>query len=175
MLINVSQLLQEPVGAGREYEIDEAADIAGDGEKSTLRGSCRLMRLQRSVLVTCALNTGVGLTCGRCLGQFRHPLEIKFTEEFVPTVDVTSGVPLPPPEEATAFTIDEHHTIDLTEAVRQYALMAIPMKALCRADCAGLCQSCGKNLNQGPCDCPAPEIDPRWSELTKLLKPAPKY
>jgi len=45
---------------------------------------------------------------------------------------------LPPPDEAGCFTIDEHQVIDLTEAVRQYALMAVPMKPLCREDCAGL-------------------------------------
>ena len=169
MQINVSQLLQEPIGSTREHKFDDEADILGDGKKHKVQGDCRLLRIQRGILVTCSLDTEVELTCDRCLNRFRHPLKIGFEEEFLPTIDVTSGVPLPPPEEATAFTIDEHHTIDLTEAVRQYALMAIPMKALCRADCAGLCQSCGKNLNQGPCDCPAPEIDPRWSELTKLL------
>jgi uncharacterized protein len=96
-------------------------------------------------------------------------LKINFEEEFLPTVDATSGMPLPPPDDAGAFTIDEQHILDLTEAVRQYSLMAIPIKALCREDCAGLCQTCGKNLNEGTCDCAAPDIDPRWAKLTKLL------
>jgi uncharacterized protein len=169
MQLNVSQLLQEPVGSTREYEIDEAADIIGDGQKYAVRGECRLLHLQRSILAKCRFDTVVELNCGRCLGQFRHPLKIKFEEEFVPTVDVTSGVPLPEPEEATTFTIDEHHILDLTEAVRQYMLMALPMKALCVEDCAGLCPDCGQDLNRGPCDCPPREIDARWSELTKLL------
>ncbi len=169
MEINVSQLLQDPIGSTRDYRIDEVADITGDGKTSKIEGECNLLRIQRSILVKCALDTEVELTCSRCLEQFRHPLKIKFEEEFLPTVDVTSGVPLPAPEEATAFTIDEQHIIDLTEAIRQYSLMAIPMKALCSEDCAGLCPSCGKNLNEGKCDCPAQDIDPRWSKLTKLL------
>jgi uncharacterized protein len=77
-------------------------------------------------------------------------------------------VTLPSPEEPSAFTIDEHHILDLTEGIRQYALMAIPMKPLCNKDCAGLCQKCGQNLNQGKCNCPAEEIDPRWSKLAGL-------
>lgn len=169
MQLNVSQLLQEHIGAMRDYEINEAADIIGDGKKYTFQGECHLLRTQRSILVKCALNTEVELTCNRCLGQFRHPLKTNFEEEYLPTVDVVSGAPLPMPEEASTFTIDEHHTIDLTEAIRQYAVMAVPMKALCDKDCAGLCPKCGHNLNQGKCDCPAQEIDPRWSELTKLL------
>jgi len=42
------------------------------------------------------------------------------------------------------------------------------MKPLCREDCAGLCSRCGYNLNQGPCNCLAQEIDPRWSEVSKI-------
>jgi uncharacterized protein len=168
MEINVSQLLQDPIGSTREYRIDEVADITGDG-KARIKGECNLLRIQRSILVKCALDTDVELACSRCLSRFRHALKINFEEEFLPTVDVTSGVPLPAPEEASAFTIDEQHIIDLTEAIRQYSLMAIPMKALCSEDCAGLCPNCGKNLNEGKCDCPAQDIDPRWSKLTKLL------
>jgi uncharacterized protein len=169
MQINVSQLLQEPTGSTRDYEINEAADIIGDGKEYAVRGVCQLMRTPHSILAKCALSTEVELTCNRCLSRFYHPLKINFDEEFLPTVDIVSGAPLPSPEEASAFTIDELHTIDLTEAVRQYAVMAVPMKALCAQDCAGLCPKCGQNLNQGRCDCPAQEIDPRWSELTKLL------
>lgn len=168
MQINVSQLLQEPIGSTREYEIDEDTEIIGDGNAYKIQGSCRLMKTQRSVLVKCALDVEVELTCNRCLSRFRHPLKIKFEEEYIPTVDVHSGAPLPGPEDAGAFTIDERHNIDLTEAVRQYALMAVPMKALCDADCAGLCPKCGQNLNQGKCDCPAEETDPRWAKLTEL-------
>jgi uncharacterized protein len=169
MQINVSQLLQEPIGSTREYEINAAAEIIGDGKEYNVQGKCRLLRTQRSILVKCTLNTEVELTCSRCLSRFRYPLKIKFEEEYVPTVDIHSGSPLPPPEETSAFTINERHILDLTEAICQYSLMAIPMKALCDEECAGLCQKCGQNLNQGKCDCPAEDIDPRWSELTKLL------
>jgi uncharacterized protein len=168
MQINVSQLFKEPVGATRDYEIDEKADLLGDGNKYYVRGECRLLRTNRSILTTCALETEVELTCSRCLRRFRHPLTINFEEEFFPTIDILSGAPLPPPEEASAFTIDEHHILDLGEAVRQYTVMSLPIKALCKDNCAGLCQTCGKNLNQGQCDCPTEEIDPRWSALAKI-------
>ena len=169
MQINVSQLLREPIGATRDYQVNEAADIAGDGKSYLVQGKCRLLRTQRSILVKCALSTDVELTCSRCLSLFRYPLTLNIEEEYLPTVDVVSGSPLPLPEEAGAFTIDEYHTLDLIEATRQYTLLAIPMKPLCHKDCAGLCPNCGHNLNQGRCDCPVQSIDPRWSELTKLL------
>ena len=169
MQINVSQLLREPIGSTRYYQINEVADISGDGKGCLVQGEVRLLRIQRSILVKCELSTDVELTCSRCLNLFRHPLTLNFEEEFLPTIDIVSGAPMPLPEEAGAFTIDEHHILDLTEAIQQYILMTIPMKPLCREDCAGLCQNCGHNLNQGRCDCPVQSTDPRWSELTKLL------
>ena len=169
MQINVSQLLREPIGSTRDYQVNEAADIAGDGKGRLVQGKCRLLRTQRSILVKCALSTDVELACSRCLSLFHHPLTLNFEEEYLPTVDAVSGTPLPLPEEAGAFTIDEHHILDLTEAARQYMLLAIPMKPLCQKECAGLCPNCGHNLNQGRCDCPVQSTDPRWSELTKLL------
>lgn len=168
MEINVSQLLRDPIGSTRDYHIDAVSDINGDGKSQKIQGECNLLRTQRSILVKCALDTEVELTCSRCLGQFRQPLKINFEEEFLPTIDATSGMPLPPPDDAGTFTIDENHTLDLTEAVRQYALVAIPIKVLCREDCAGLCPTCGKNLNEGKCDCATPDIDPRLSKLTDL-------
>jgi uncharacterized protein len=169
MELNVSTLLQEPVGSRREYKFDEAADITGDGKEYGVQGECRLLRTRRGILVKCSLDSEIELTCGRCLSQFRHPLKISFEEEFLPTIDIASGMPLPQTDDAGAFTIDERHILDLVEPARQYTLMAVPMKPLCKADCAGLCQKCGNNLNQGDCGCPDEEIDPRWSELTKLL------
>jgi uncharacterized protein len=169
MQINVSQLLREPIGAVRDYQVDGIIHDIGDGKGYPVRGMCQLLRTQRSVLARCTLNTEVELTCSRCLSQFLYQMTLNFEEEYLPTIDAVSGAPLPLPEEASTFTIDEHHILDLTEAIRQYALLAVPMKPLCRKECAGLCPNCGKNLNQGPCDCPAQNIDPRWSKLTKLL------
>ena len=169
MQINVSQLLREPIGSTRDYQLNEVINISGDGKGCLVQGKARLMRIQRSILAKCALSTDVELTCSRCLSLFRHPLTFDFEEEYMPTIDMVSGAPLPLPEEAGTFTIDEHHILDLTEAINQYILMNIPMKPLCHEDCAGLCPNCGYNLNRGRCDCPVQSINPRWSELTKLL------
>jgi uncharacterized protein len=168
MQINVSQLLQEPIGSSRYYQINEAA-VFENGSTYQINGECRLLRTQRSILVKCRLNTDAELTCSRCLNNFRQPLTVKFEEEYLPTVDISAGTPLKITDDANHFTIDKNHVIDLNEAIRQYTLLATPMKPLCREDCSGLCPQCGKDLNQGPCDCPRQEIDPRWSKLTRLL------
>jgi len=170
MEINVAQLLRAPIGSVRDYEINQVIDISGDGVDRPVQGQVRLMRTNRSILVKGTFNTVVELTCSRCLGQFECPLKMSIEEEYFPTADVNTGAAIAVPDELGSFTIDENHILDLTEAVRQYALLAVPMKPLCKENCAGLCPVCGQNLNQGPCGCPSRETDPRWAELSKLKK-----
>jgi len=168
MQINVSQQLKESIGSTRDYEVSEVVDIADDGSSNLVQGEVNLMRTDRGILVRGELQTEVEITCSRCLSLFNRPLALNIEEEYFPTTDVVSGTSLPLLEEPSCFTIDEHHVLDLTEAIRQYVLLVIPMKPLCCKDCAGLCPHCGRNLNLGPCNCPPQETDPRWSELSKL-------
>ena len=135
--INVSQLLREPIGSARDCKVSEAVDITGDGDISAVHGEVRLTRTNRSVLVKGTLNTSVEVACARCLGLFGCPLVLNIEDEYFLVADVSSGGPLAPPDEPASFTIDERQILDLTEAVRQYTLTAIPMKPLCREDCAG--------------------------------------
>ena len=166
MRINVAQQLKAPIGTARNYDADGVVTIAGND--SRVQGEAKLVRTDRGILVKGTLHTEVEVTCSRCLSPFRCSLELNIEEEYFPVIDVVSGASLSLPEEPGCFTIDEHHVLNLTEAIRQYALLAIPMKPLCRPDCAGLCPNCGHNLNQGPCECSSQGIDPRWSKLKNL-------
>ncbi len=168
MQINVAHQLRSAIGAVKEHDVDVVMDVTGYGNTSRLQGRVSLTRTDRGILLKGVLNTEVELTCSRCLTPFPCPLTLKIAEEYFPTVDVVSGAPLPLPDEFGGFTIDENHELDLTEAVHQYALLAVPMKPLCRPDCAGLCPVCGQNLNLGECQCPPPEADPRWAKLKEI-------
>jgi uncharacterized protein len=58
--------------------------------------------------------------------------------------------------------------LDVAPLVRQEVILATPIGVLCRPDCAGLCPTCGRNLNDGPCDCDHDAIDPRLAALKQL-------
>jgi len=165
--INVSQQLKDPIGSIRDYVVNEIVDIAGGN--SPVQGEVGLMRTDRSILAKGTLHTEIELTCSRCLSLFSCPLTLNIEDEYFPTSDTVTGDSLPLPDEPGCFTIDEYNILDLTEAIRQYALMAAPMKPLCGEDCAGLCPTCGCNLNQASCNCPPEPADSRWSELGKLV------
>lgn len=57
--------------------------------------------------------------------------------------------------------------IDLRPTVREQWLLNVPSYALCREECKGICATCGKDLNEGPCSCPATS-DSRWDALRKV-------
>lgn len=165
MRINVAQLLKGPVGGVRKYDVEETIDIYEDGIDRPVSGDVTLIRTGQGVLVQGALETSIDTECSRCLTIFSCPLKLNIEEEYFPTIDIITGTPLSPPEEEpTSFTIDEHHELDLSEAVRQYAIMAIPMKPLCREDCAGL-----RTMQGRQSESPAESIDPRWYKLLEKV------
>lgn len=166
MQINVAQFLKSEQGATKVVQIDSTFD--DEGTQIPVHGELKLTHINERILVQGKLMIAVPLICSRCLKSFICSIPLNIEEEFYPTIDVNTGSRLPPPDESGVFTIDEYHILDLTEAIRQYKVMALPMKPLCRDECAGICPACGKNLNEGPCDCPSGEIDPRWSNLLKL-------
>lgn len=172
MRYNVAQLLKEQSGHTRQHTLREDisridADIV---PLSTLDGNIQMLRTADGVLVLGQLHTSVELVCSRCLDEFSLPLKFNLEEEFRPTIDIVTGAMLPISEDDEAATrIDEHHELDLTEVVRQDILLALPPNPICRTKCLGLCPTCGKNWNEGPCDCKRDEIDPRWQSLKELL------
>lgn len=66
------------------------------------------------------------------------------------------------------YVIVENMHFNPDEVVQEDIYLAIPTRFLCKEDCKGLCPICGKDLNDGPCDCKKP-TDPRWDALKDLL------
>jgi len=166
MRINVSQQLKSAIGSRRSYKIKDTVAIAGGD--SPVEGEAVLVRTDRGILVEAKLRTSVELICSRCLTPFQYPITLNIAEEYLPTADIVSGAPLDLPDEPGSFAIGKSHVLSLVEAIRQHTLLAVPMKPLCRRDCAGLCPTCGHNLNKGRCHCPVGQADPRWAKLQKL-------
>jgi len=135
--INVSQMLKGGIGTEKIVPVSGDVCITGYGVR-TVNGTARLTRTNRSILVHGKLHTSVMADCARCLSVFECPLDMIIEEEYFPMADVSSGIPLPEPDESGAFIVDEHMVLDLAEAVRQYALITMPMKPLCRPNCPGI-------------------------------------
>jgi uncharacterized protein len=172
MQFNVAQLLKEPTGSTRKYEVEEQLDDL-DPElviQSPIVGRVKFTKIPQGVLVNGTLKTVVEVNCSRCLEPFDVPVAIELEEEFRPSVDLQTGARLPRgDDEDEATVIDEKHIIDLSEVVRQDLLIGLPSLPVCREDCKGLCPHCGQNLNEGTCDCATDTVDHRWQALRALL------
>jgi uncharacterized protein len=167
---NVSQLLMEPTGSARSYQVDEDLDTIPECGADRAKGTVRLLRTHQGLLVTASIDVRVSAICDRCLTDFPRDSNLSVEEECFPTVDPGTGRRVFPPEESDGVVrIDARQVLDLTDVLRQYLLTDAPIKALCRPDCQGLCQECGANLNEEKCQCSAAPIDPRWGALTGLL------
>ena len=158
MQINVSQLLKEPIGSSRTYHIEE--QVNRDNINS-IAGDVLLIRTNRAIIITGKMTASLKVVCSRCLKPVDCEVHFNFEEEAIPG----------PGEDSSSInqndnlTIDEGHILDLSEMIRQYAWLTAPAKPLCRLDCAGICPTCGRDLNEGTCQCPSNTVDPRWSNL----------
>jgi uncharacterized protein len=153
------------------YQLSESPDKIEDVPAvEPYNGSVKFTRINEGILADVKVDTRVRLSCSRCLKDTEQPISLQFAEEYRPTVDLASGAAVRVHTEEDKFTLDESHTLDLTEAVRQYALTAIPLSPLCREDCAGLCPVCGKDRNVSPHDHRSEPTDPRLEILGRLLE-----
>lgn len=122
----------------------------------------------KTLLVEGQVGTTLELTCDRCLEKYRYPLVAALEEEY--------GSTKTPGEEGTGIGEETGvrplvgDFIDLKPAMEEALLLAIPMKWLCRENCRGLCPRCGRNLNEGLCQCDTRTLDPRLAVLEELLR-----
>ena len=171
MLYNVSQLLMEPTGSTRRFELNEPVSGELDGlTVGRATGRVQLLRTHEGLLVNASVEVEMGASCDRCLTDFARVSMLSLEEECYPTVDPSSGRRMYPPDVAEGVMhIDTRQMLDLSEVLRQYLLACEPLKALCRSDCLGLCPECGADLNVEKCKCESQRIDPRWGVLADLL------
>ena len=102
----------------------------------------------------------LNLTCDRCAADFNRTFSVPLEHVLVTELN---------DDDNDEFIVVDSFHYDLEPLVREDIVLALPMKVLCREDCVGICHRCGKDLNDGPCDC-GRDYDPRWDALQQLLE-----
>jgi uncharacterized protein len=158
-----------PEGKDREITLEPAwfettmAGIEGDWARASGEVPLRLSRQGGDeVLARGTIRARFDVPCARCLEPAVVTIDAAFATTFVPAG--TEGGEAEDDPDILTYVGDE---IDIGGLLREQIVLGIPISALCRPDCKGLCPQCGKDLNEGPCDCSAP-TDPRWAALNKL-------
>lgn len=104
--------------------------------------------------------------CDRCLDKFNK--SIISESKLIYTEDKTLVDSTEEEKDEIRYLRPEDTDVDLSEDIRQYLFLSVPVKMLCRDECKGLCPKCGKNLNFDKCECKKELIDPRWEKLKEL-------
>lgn len=160
MLLNLSEIIEMPDGAVPfecELSIESLPGVARFAGKPHAEGQVRNMA--GALILEAVITADMVCVCDRCGAEFDS---VK-----VQNVSVPVAADLVDKENADIFHF-EGDVLDIDEVLNTCLILDMETKFLCRPDCAGLCQTCGANLNDGPCPCPA-EIDPRLAVLEQLL------
>ncbi len=166
LCLNVGFLLKEGAGYSRDFAFDQPGPLhVEEVQIGHLQGILHLTRTPQGILVQGALHATTEVACVRCLEPFDLPFALDLSELFIPAWQIPAGGTAL----ATPYLIDEKGFIDLAPIIREEAILAVPIRALCSPDCKGLCPQCGQNLNEGACTCEEEHFDPRLASLRALL------
>lgn len=136
-----------------------SASIAGEVRKS-----------RQAILFNAELETVIETECSRCLETLKLNIKTNFRHILVPETGYKGNAEeVELQEDDMDITHYVGEVIDLTPIAAEQVILQIPMKALCRESCRGLCQHCGINLNMEDCSCRQNEgIDSRLAILKGL-------
>jgi uncharacterized protein len=119
------------------------------------------------------LTTRVQVDCDRCLKPVVVPVETEFNLKYVTPAAYAAIETVELDERDLNLSTFDGAQIDIDEIVREQLLLAVPVRALCRENCQGLCPICGADKNERECDCQTEEGDPRWAALKELTDRKP--
>lgn len=199
MQFNVSQLLKDPIGSTRSYDLIEDLSRFEDFEAlNPLVGTIEMLRTHSGILVSGELSTALRVNCSRCLEPVVMPVRFFLEENFRPLTEVRTGRYIHPDDfegtteelEDEALLIDEQHIMKLGEVIRQTIWLTLPMNLTCEKAGLTSCPDIKKSLggvevgfvqnrnNVAEVSDISPDadekvekpIDPRWSALLEIQK-----
>lgn len=125
-------------------------------EEEPLVLDLRLESLSSGIVASGRVRGKWEAVCSRCLASLESEFDLGLREIFEEDPVEDETYPL------------RHEEIDLEQPLRDLVVPELPTVPLCRRECAGLCPTCGVNLNEGECSCEPAPVDPRWDALKNL-------
>jgi uncharacterized protein len=161
MIIKISNL-NEGV---HEFSFEEKVDVV-DLKKpfyGKFASSVTMNKLHDQLIVDVSTIFKVKYQCDRCGCDFSSRLISKYQMVYL-----MNEKPVDSESIYVTYLSRTADKIDLKSDLREFALLSVPMKKLCKEDCKGLCYKCGADLNKQQCNCESEETDPRWKPLLDI-------
>lgn len=119
-----------------------------------------------TVVITGEVEADYASQCSRCLEEVRRAVKAPIHMILKHT---NSLAKVEAQEEDLNFGYYEGEEVDCDGFTADLLFLALPFSELCQDDCRGLCPSCGRNLNQGSCECkPEKFKDQRFKILEQI-------
>ena len=142
--LNVGFLITQPIGTYRDFSFDfPEIELSADFYLSYFKGTAHISRTPQGLLVEAEFSGRLIQECVRCLEEYQQDVTANFTELFVFRYRRNP--------ESDLFVPDDGY-INLAPLARDYLMLELPIKPICRLDCKGLCVVCGANLNETVCE-----------------------
>jgi uncharacterized protein len=158
-VVHVADLLRRP-GARRHEELAGPVPVTMVGTsvpgEAEVGVRAMLESVSEGILATGVISAPWQADCRRCLRPVSGLMEADFQELFERH-----------PREGETYLLHQDQ-VDLEPLVREIVLLELPLTAVCRVDCLGICPTCGADLNEGSCGCESVARDPRWAALDDL-------
>ena len=164
-MLNVSNALKDP-GQAYPFKVSvelEPMEVLGDTIAfSDIVAEGEYLCTGERVAFNGAVTANVNAHCARCLEPVRTSINAELDAVFARQAD---------PDDPDLYLF-ELSKVELTDAVKDALLLALPLRFLCSEDCKGLCPVCGVNLNTGSCTCQEGEVTNPFSALKAFVQGA---
>jgi uncharacterized protein len=177
MLIEIRELQVHPIDFD-EHLASGVIDFGPDfRQESELASAGRAQLVQEhhgkhhvinDIRIVGEFATRVEMACARCLQPIHQDVAKKFELLYRPQGSDAGKEALSVTTAEAEVGYYQGEGLLLEDVLREQVLLALPLKAICREDCKGLCPHCGRNLNQEQCNCAESLDDPRWSALKNI-------
>ena len=146
-----------------EFEDDVQKLELDDIYKGKFHTKVNLRKFQDQIILKSKTDINAHLICDRCAAEFDNVLSSEYKMVYLLRNEEIENE-----SSDVTYISPDSDFINIRNDVRDFAILAVPMKKLCKEDCKGLCQQCGKNLNEGDCSCQKNVVDSRWQPLMEL-------
>jgi len=131
-------------------------------------GSAEFHDVTEEIRVMGEVKVSLRMECDRCTEPFTQEFDEKFDLIYVPNPETAPGAEIAIRASDSDIGFYEGRGLELNDILLEQVLLAIPLQRLCRADCQGICPSCGQDRNETACQCETQKTDERWSALRNL-------
>jgi uncharacterized protein len=149
-------------------EVSQKGELASSGRAQLVQEHHGKHQLINDIRLVGDFSTRVELACARCLEPITRAVANKFELLYRPQGTDAGKEELSVTVAEAEVSYYQGEGLLLEDVLREQVLLALPLRAICRDDCKGLCPHCGKNLNLEQCNCAEPIEDPRWGALKDI-------